>query len=408
MIDTISHPILEIENLKHSEINLEKKNYALSVIEKNNFPTRKTEDWKYTSVNKILKNHYIQKQEVINVEPSNFRIDSLNAINIFIINGFYSVELSDNHNIDGLNIGNITKENEYYDTISEIDNNIFSAINTAYSNNGLSISVEKNKKITQPIHIINVITDDNIISIPRTIILLENFSELEVVQSFFAPNKNNTFTNSLSEIFVKENAKLIFTKVENEGNNSSLISTDNIKQLNNSFVKVNTITKRQNFVRNGLNIIVDGTNCSTYLNGVFSTINKEHVDNHTRVDHLKPNCMSSEIYKGVLNDKSTGVFNGKVIVHKDSQKIEAYQKNNNIIISDNATMNAKPELEIFADDVKCSHGTTTGQFDESAIFYLQTRGISKETAKKMLIEAFLDEVYNEIDNEDLKTWIKQL
>ena len=143
------------------------------------------------------------------------------------------------------------------------------------------------------------------------------------------------------------------------------------------------------------------------MNGLYMQKGVQHVDNHTKVSHLKPNCTSFELYKGVLRDKSTGVFNGKVIVEVDAQKIEAYQQNRNIILSTEATMNAKPELEIFADDVKCSHGTTTGQFDEEAIFYLQTRGIGKESAQALLVEAFADEVLDKVDSEELRIWIKE-
>lgn len=404
MTMTISHPILE--KLKQSDINPEITNAALDVIEKSSFPTRKTEDWKYTRVNKLLKKEYTQKEALDNFTPSDFIDKHLDAINVFVVNGHYSTSLSDTNTIDGLFIEKISKNNINYNTITNIESNIFSAINTAYANDGLSISVQKNTKVKQPIHIININTENNVFANPRTLIVVEQSSELEVIQTFVSPNAKETFTNALTEIFVKENAKCTFTKIENEGAENALISTEDVKQLNDSTFQINTITKRQEFVRNGLNIAVDGQNCSTYLNGTYSPINGEHVDNHTRVDHLQPNCMSSEIYKGVLNDKSTGVFNGKVIVHVDAQKIEAYQKNNNVLISDNATMNAKPELEIFADDVKCSHGTTTGQFDEEAIFYLQARGISKKTAKEMLIEAFMDEVYNEIENEVVRDFVK--
>ncbi len=405
MTMTISHPILE--KLKQSDINPEITNAALDTIEKSSFPTRKTEDWKYTRVNKILKKEYIQKEALDNFNPSDFIDESLGAINVFVVNGHYSTTLSDTNTIDGLFIEKISKNNINYNTITDSDANIFSAINTAYANEGLSISVQKNTKIKQPIHIININTENQVFANPRTLIVVEQSSELEVVQTLISPNAANTFTNALTEVFVKENAKCTFTKIENEGENSALISSEYVKQLNDSTFQINTITKRQDFVRNGLNIAVDGQNCSTYLNGAYAPINGEHIDNHTRVDHIQPNCMSSEIYKGVLNDKSTGVFNGKVIVHVDAQKIEAYQKNNNVLISDNATMNAKPELEIFADDVKCSHGTTTGQFDEEAIFYLQARGISKKTAKEMLIEAFMDEVYNEIENELVRDFVKK-
>ncbi len=405
MTVTTTYPILE--NLKVSEINKQERVKALASLEKLSFPTRKTEDWKYTKVSKIIKKNYKQSLASCAINPADYIAKNLEAINVFIIDGVYCLEHSDTNSLDGVFIENVGENNVNYNTLANNENEIFTAINTAYAVNGLSITVQKNVTVERPIHIININTQDNVIANARVLIVLEQSSKLEVVQSYFSKNTKDTFTNSVNEIIVKENANFSLTKLENEGEGSALIAMDQVRQFSDSTLQINTITKRQDFVRNDVNVLVDGQNCSTYLNGVFRPINKEHVDNHTRVDHLKPNCMSSEIYKGVLNGKSTGVFNGKVIVHVDAQKIEAYQKNNNVLISDQATMNAKPELEIFADDVKCSHGTTTGQFDKEAVFYLQARGISKATAKEMLVEAFTDEVYNEIKNSNVVEYIKR-
>lgn len=404
MTVTTTHPILE--NLKVSEINTQEREKALTFIENLTFPTRKTEDWKYTKVSKIVKKKYKQSFSSCIINPAEYINKELDALSVFIIDGVYCTEHSDTNSLEGVFIENIGENNVNYNTLANNETEIFTAINTAYAVNGVSLSVQKNATIDKPIHIININTENNIIANSRLLIVLEQSSKLEVIQSYFSKNTKDTFTNSVNEIIVKENANFTLTKLENEGEGSYLISTDQVQQFSDSTVQINTITKRQEFVRNDVNVLVDGQNCSTYLNGVYRPINKEHVDNHTRVDHLKPNCMSSEIYKGVLNDKSSAVFNGKVIVHVDAQKIEAYQKNNNVLISDQATMNAKPELEIFADDVKCSHGTTTGQFDKEAVFYLQARGISKTTAKEMLVEAFTDEVYNEIKNKNVVEYLK--
>lgn len=158
-------------------------------------------------------------------------------------------------------------------------------------------------------------------------------------------------------------------------------------------------------VRNNLNIEVDASNCETNLNGLYLGKNKDHIDNHTVVDHKKPHCNSNEIYRGILDDESTGVFNGKVFVRPNAQKTNAFQKNNNILLTDNATVNSKPELEIYADDVKCSHGSTTGQIDEEAIFYLQSRGISKKGALKLMINAFAKDALERISIEPLQAYI---
>ena len=160
---------------------------------------------------------------------------------------------------------------------------------------------------------------------------------------------------------------------------------------------IKTLSLNGDFIRNDLYIRSDATNCESTLNGVYIPQNKEHVDNHTIVDHLSPHCNSSELYKGVVNDNATAVFNGKVFVRPDAQKINAFQSNANILLSDDATVNSKPELEIYADDVKCSHGSTTGQLDEDALFYLRARGIGKDAARDLLVKAFVGDVLETID-----------
>jgi Fe-S cluster assembly protein SufD len=191
-----------------------------------------------------------------------------------------------------------------------------------------------------------------------------------------------------------------------ENDESFHIATDQVHQERDSYFKINTITLSGKLVRNNLNILVDGENCETNLNGAFLLQDGQLVDNHTIVDHLKPNCNSNELYKGVLNGKSIGVFNGKVFVRQNAQKINAFQSNANVLLSEDASMNSKPELEIYADDVKCSHGSTTGQMDEEAIFYLRTRGISDQSARALMTQAFIGDVLNQIDSEEVRSYIE--
>jgi len=180
------------------------------------------------------------------------------------------------------------------------------------------------------------------------------------------------------------------------------ISNEFFVQDSSSQFKINTITTGSLLTRNGLSVIVEGENCHTEMNGVYLGTENQHLDNHTLIEHLYSNCTSSETYKGVMDDKSTGVFNGKVIVRPNAQKIEAYQSNGNILLSNTSTVNSKPELEIYADDVRCSHGSTTGQLDDDAIYYLRTRGISEHKAKKLMVAAFVGEVLEKIDNKDVR------
>ena len=404
-----------LNSLSQMGVGLGAKNQAFELLKGLEFPTRKTEDWRYTSVNKILKKKYIQFNEAEKVGLSNEIVPSLDAYNIVLVNGVYSKELSDLNFPDEIVVDTFPKALEEhvslihstFNGIAKNNEEVFTALNTSYFHEGVFIHIPKKVKLEKSIHVIHVNTKSNVVSNVRLLIVADEFSEVGVVQSFASVNAMECLTNSVTEVFVKENAKVVIDKVQSEEPKNNLICTVQVNQKANSTFKINTATVSGDFVRNGVNIDVDGENCTSEMNGLYMQKGIQHVDNHTKISHLKPNCTSFELYKGVLSDKSTGVFNGKVIVAVDAQKIEAYQQNKNILLSREATMNAKPELEIFADDVKCSHGTTTGQFDEEAIFYLQTRGISKESAKKLLIEAFADEVIDKVDSEELRIWIKE-
>ena len=404
-----------LSSLSQMGVGLGAKNQAFELLKGLEFPTRKTEDWRYTSVKKILKKKYVQFNEAEKVGLSDQIVPSLDAYNIVLVNGVYSEELSDMNFPDEIVVDTFPKALEEhvslihstFNGIAKNNEEVFTALNTSYFHEGVFIHIPKKVKLEKSIHIIHVNTKSNVVSNVRLLIVADEFSEVGVVQSFASVNAMECLTNSVTEVFVKENAKVVIDKVQSEEPENNLISTVQVNQKANSTFKINTAIISGDFVRNGVNIDVDGENCTSEMNGLYMQKGIQHVDNHTKISHLKPNCTSFELYKGVLRDKSTGVFNGKVIVAVDAQKIEAYQQNKNIILSREATMNAKPELEIFADDVKCSHGTTTGQFDEEAIFYLQTRGISKESAKKLLIEAFADEVIDKVDSEELRIWIKE-
>ncbi len=404
-----------LSSLSQMGVGLGAKNQAFELLKGLEFPTRKTEDWRYTSVKKILKKKYVQFNEAEKVGLSNEIVPSLDAYNVVLVNGVYSKELSDLNFPDEIVLDTFPKALEEhvslihstFNGIAKNNEEVFTALNTSYFHEGVFIHIPKKVKLEKSIHVIHVNTKCNVVSNVRLLIVADEFSEVGVVQSFASVNAMECLTNSVTEVFVKENAKVVIDKVQSEEPKNNLICTVQVNQKANSTFKINTATVSGDFVRNGVNIEVDGENCTSEMNGLYMQKGIQHVDNHTKIGHLKPNCTSFELYKGVLSDKSTGVFNGKVIVAVDAQKIEAYQQNKNILLSREATMNAKPELEIFADDVKCSHGTTTGQFDDEAIFYLQTRGISKESAKKLLIEAFADEVIDKVDSEELRIWIKE-
>jgi len=224
--------------------------------------------------------------------------------------------------------------------------------------------------------------------------------------AYFSDNAEGCFSNVVTELEVGDNAHLDIDKLQLENESALQIATEYVAQGRDSHFDINTITLDGLLVRNNLNIAVNGQNCNTHLNGMYLTLGRQHVDNHTIVDHRVPNCESFELYKGVMDENSTAVFNGKVFVRKDAQKINAFQSNGNVLLGENATINSKPELEIYADDVKCSHGSTTGQLDEEAVFYLRARGISEKAARHMMISAFVGDVLEKIKNEEVLNFVQ--
>lgn len=394
-------------DLPQSEISKEAVISALDSITELEFPTRKTEDWRYAKLGKIL-NKELSHPSVENILLDSFLINDLDAYLIVFENGVLSSERSIFPLEQGVVFGTLDKAGDRYNHLAKESNEIFTALNTAYVQDGIFIEIGKNTKVSKPIYIINVFSGTQAMTNSRSLIVAQTSSEVEIIQGYYGVNSKEFFNNALTEVFVNSNAKVTIDKIQNLGDEDRQICTEEIYQEKDSTFKINTFQLGGEFIRNGLNIKVDGTNCHTEMNGFFNGRGNQYLDNHTRVDHLKSNCVSSELYKGILRDSSIGVFNGKVIVHQDAQVIEAYQQNNNVILSDNATMNTKPELEIYADDVKCSHGTTTGQFDEQAIFYLQARGVSKAAAKEMLVNAFAEEVFEKIEQESVVNFVRSL
>ena len=283
----------------------------------------------------------------------------------------------------------------------------FITLNAAYPTAGAFIHAAAKATASKPIHLVHVTTAENMLSQPHHLIVAERSSKLDVVMSSVNTGGSG-FVNAVTEVVVNENADVSMNKLQHEGAGMSQIATEEVLQKSDSRFAINTITLSGDLVRNNLNILVDGTNCETHLNGLYLPTGKEHVDNHSVVDHRLPHCESHELYKGILDGKSTGVFNGKVFVRQDAQKTNAFQSNANILMSDDATINSKPELEIYADDVKCSHGFTTGQFDEEALFYLRSRGISKANAQKLMMLAFAGDVVEKINLEPFREKVEAL
>jgi Fe-S cluster assembly protein SufD len=370
------------------------------------FPTAKDEDWKYTRVAKLSKRSFaIENTDT--VKSINDHTYAEAKARIVFENGFYRANLSKND----------SKYIQHISSLSEADLNdllaktgygkqgLFTSYNDAFFSDGVVINIPAKAQVEGIIELVFVSTGAEQAAIVKNILIANEESSAEVIMNFVSLNAKENLVNNALHALVAKKAKLIVYKIQNEKTGVSHFSSENIFQHNNSTFEIHTLTVNGDLVRNDLTIKVDGTDCHSHLGGVFIANGTMHVDNHTIVDHQKPNCTSDEIYKGIATDKGVGVFNGKIFVRRDAQKINAYQSSANILLSDDASIYAKPELEIYADDVKCSHGTTTGCIDEAALFYLQARGIGKESAQKLLVHAFANDVMEKIANESVQEWI---
>ncbi len=394
---------------------------ALQNFEDLGFPTKKLEAWKYTSLNSILKHDYsIFPNSEVAIELADVKkyfIHDIDTYKIVFIDGKYSSFLSEttHDTIDVCLMSSaLTKPKykavieNYFNKIAKQDN--LTSLNTAFSSEGAYIYIPKNVEVEKPIQIINFTTGSEAATMlqPRNLIVAEQNAHVQIIERHQSLTSNPVLTNSVTEVFAAKDATVDIYKIQNDNNNASLVDNAYIEQKSNSIVSVHTFSFGGNITRNNLNFYQRGEHIDSILKGITITEGKQHVDHHTLVHHIEPNCESHQDYKGIYDERSTAVFNGKVIVEKEAQKTNAYQQNNNILVSDKATINAKPQLEIFADDVKCSHGCTIGQLDEDALFYMQQRGIPKKEAKALLMYAFANTVLESVKIPEVKQRINKL
>jgi Fe-S cluster assembly protein SufD len=397
------------------------RNDAIKTFEEKGFPTKKEEAWKYTSLNKLLKEDYsvFPKQEnaIEYRDVKKYFIYDIDTYKIVFIDGKYSSHLSQTTH-DGMDVClmsaalskpkyRLVVEN-YFNKAATKDS--LPSLNTAFSSEGAYIHIPKNKLVEKPIQIIHFSTGNESATMlqPRNLIVVEENSHVQIIERHQSLTNNPVLTNSVTEVFAKKRAIVDYYKIQNDNLNASLIDNTFLKQKQESICSVHTFAFGGKLIRNNLNFYQEGQRIDSILKGVTIIGNKQHVDHNTLVHHIEPNCESHQDYKGIFGENSTGVFNGKIVVEKEAQKTNAFQSNNNILISDKATINTKPQLEIFADDVKCSHGCTIGQLDESAMFYMRSRGIPEKEAKALLMYAFSNDVMNSVKIPELKQRITKI
>jgi Fe-S cluster assembly protein SufD len=297
---------------------------------------------------------------------------------------------------------------KYFNKVAKQDN--LTSLNTAFVSEGAYIHIPKNIEVQKPIQIINFTTGSEPATMtqPRNLIVVEENSHVQIIERHQSLTVNAVLSNVVTEVFAAKSATVDYYKIQNDHSNASLVDNTYVNQKSNSVVAVHTFSFGGNITRNNLNFFQNGEHIDSILKGVTIIEGKQHVDHHTLVHHIEPNCESHQDYKGIYDERSTGVFNGKVVVEKEAQKTNAYQQNNNVLVSDKATINAKPQLEIFADDVKCSHGCTIGQLDDDALFYMQQRGIPKKEGRGLLMFAFANTVLESVKIPEVKSRITKL
>jgi len=394
---------------------------AMKTFEVEGFPSKRDEAWKYTSLNRILKHDYSvfpKKENTLeHRDIKKYFIHDIDSYKIVFIDGKYASHLSQTTH-DGIDVClmsaalskpkyRILIEN-YFNKAATKDS--LSSLNTAFSQEGAYIHIPKNKVVEKPIQILHFSTGNEaaLMLQPRNLIVVDENSHVQIIERHQSLTDNPVLTNSVTEIFANKRAIVDYYKIQNDKQSASLIDNTFVKQKRESCASVHTFSFGGKLTRNNLNFYQEGERIDSTLKGVTIIGDKQHVDHNTLVHHIEPNCESHQDYKGIFGEQSTGVFNGKVYVNKEAQKTNAFQANNNILLSNQATINTKPQLEIFADDVKCSHGCTIGQLDDSAMFYMRSRGIPEKEAKGLLMFAFSNNVLNSVKIPEVKQRITKI
>ena len=396
---------------------------AIALVEKYGFPTPTTENWRFTDLESLF---YTPYHFDFSNQSRPFDIDKiftcdvydLDTFSVTLLNGWFVYKNAPLTTLkNGTVIGSLSKAMEVYPELVQkylgkaalMEEQGLTALNTAFFQDGLFVYVPENVKVEKPIQIINIVNSEQPVMLhARHLILQEKGSELTLVHCDHSLTHNISFTNSVTEGFVAKDAKLDFYKIQNKGHNAAVVNSGFFQQKAHSELVCHALTLNGGFTKNIFNAELQEPNCRATLNGLYLVDSNQHVDNQLQVDHAAPHCESEQLYKGILDDEATAVFSGKIMVRRDAQKTMAYQNNKNILLTDEAKANAQPQLEIYADDVKCSHGATVGQLDPNAMFYLRSRGLSERSARQLLMYAFANEVVQRIAIEPLRDRIDHL
>lgn len=390
---------------------------AIAEFKNKGFPHMDLEDWRNTDLGETLKRDYttlfepghgdLSIEQVFKCNIHDLETDQISLLNGWFIDTKKPLQVHEN----GVIAGSLAAAMEAYPEIiaehygkyADTEKDSFQALNLAFAQDGFFIYVPENVVVDKPMQMVSIINWDKELFIQtRNLVIMGRNSRMTMVHCDDSTNQEAMLKNSVTEVFIDEGASLEHYKLQNLNNQSTLINSSWFRQMKDSSLKSNAITLNGGLIRNYTHTVLDGEGASAEIYGVYLMDKTQHVDNQVCVDHAKPNCYSNELFKGILDEEASASFNGHVLVRKDAQHTNAFQNNKNILMSDTAKANTKPFLEIYADDVKCSHGATVGQLDPEAMFYLRQRGICEANARLLLLYAFAGEIVDKVGIEALR------
>lgn len=384
---------------------------ALMQFNQFGLPSKKVENWKYTSLWELAQQSFNHQAEAVTMSQQQCQDVALldDAHRVVIIDGVFNADLSQ---LDSLQAGVMVRPfSQSLDTVEQqlgqqvaMDKLGLTALNTVLMKEGVMVHVSAETNVDKPIEllVINSGGTECLATHLRNMIVLDKQASATVVEHYVGLSDATYFTNVVSEVVLADNTELFHYKLQQESENSFHIATLAAKQSAGSQWHTNNISLGAKLARNDVHSRLEGEQSHTTMDGLYLLNGSQHIDNHTRIDHLVPNTTSNELYKGVLDDKSHGVFNGKVIVHQDAQKTDSKEYNHNLLLSRDCEIDTKPEMEIYADDVKCGHGSTVGQLDQDQLFFLRARGLDEVSARSLLTHAFAVEVLDRIPSETVR------
>jgi Fe-S cluster assembly protein SufD len=412
------------EIMRHDHPTLGKaREEAITSFSRLGFPHKKLEDWRNTDLSETLKRKYttlfspghddLSIDQVFKCNIHELETDQISLLNGWFIDNKKPLQVHEN----GVIAGSLAAAMEAYPEIFEThyskyadkEKDAFQALNLAFAQDGFFIYVPDNVVVDKPMQMVSIINwEEGLFIQTRNLVIMGKNSKMTMVHCDDSTNQEAMFKNSVTEVFIDEGANLEHYKLQNLNNQSTLINSTWFRQMKDSSLKSNAITLNGGLIRNYTHTVMDGEGASAEIYGVYLMDKTQHVDNQVIVDHAKPNCYSNELFKGILDDESSAAFNGHILVRKDAQQTNAFQNNKNILMTDTARAYAKPFLEIYADDVKCSHGATVGQLDPEAMFYLRQRGICEANARLLLLYAFAGEIVDKVSIEALKVRVDDM